>query len=262
MILSRVEKLVDAWFSILPRTQPAVEPVANARVIAHRGAYDHSHQIMENTEAAFARAFNLGCWGIEFDVHACADQVLVINHDPTLKRLWGHDVKIGDSSFAQVHKLAPSLPSLTDIVARYGKRMHLFIELKAPFIATAQLAEALQSLTPGMDYHLLSLDATVFQNLDLFPRDTFLLVPVHNNVNKFCNLSLQQQYGGVLGHYLLLREPQIQALKYANQIAGVGFIDSKYILYRELHRGISYLFSNKVDTVIACLQELALRTPV
>lgn len=262
MILSRIEKLVDSWFSILPRAQPDVEPVVNARLIAHRGAYDHSRQIMENTDAAFARALNLGCWGIEFDVHACADQTLIINHDPTLKRLWGHDVIIGDSSFQQVRELAPSLPSLADIVARYGKRMHLFIELKAPFVATGQLAEVLQPLTPCMDYHLLSLDATVFQNLDLFPRETFLLVPVHNNVNKFCNLSLQQQYGGVLGHYLLLRDQHIQALKDTNQIAGVGFIDSKYSLYRELHRGLSYLFSNKVETVSACLQALALRRPV
>ncbi len=256
MILSHIEKLVDAWFAFLPRPRPDVAQAANALLIAHRGAHDHALNVIENTDAAFERAHALGCWGIEFDVHACADNVLVVNHDPTLKRLWQQDLTISTSGFEQIRASAPLLPTLKEVVSRYGKRMHLFIELKAPFTAEEALADVLQSLTPCIDYHLLSLDAALFSRLQLFPKASLLLVPVHNNVGKFCSLSLQNHYGGVLAHYFLLRNKQIQALKADNQLVGVGFIDSKYSLYRELNRGLQYFFSNNVAAVSACLHDL------
>ncbi len=255
-ILSHTEKLVDTCFSLLPRVQPNAARAATARLIAHRGAHDKALLIQENTNAAFARALALGCWGIEFDVHACADQTLVVNHDPTLHRLWGKDITIAQSSFDDLRVAAPLLPSLAEVIARFGKRMHLFIELKAPFMAVDALAAALQPLTPTVDYHLLSLDETTFTRLDVFPKEALLLVPVHNNVRKFCQLSLQKKYGGILGHYLLLLNKDIEKLKAANQIAGVGFVDSKYSLYRELNRDLSYFFSNNVATVSACIQAL------
>lgn len=256
MILSCIEKLVDAWFAVLPRPRPDAAQAANARLIAHRGAHDHSLNIIENSDAAFERAASLGCWGIEFDVHACADDVLVVNHDPTLNRLWQQNITISTSNFEEIRAAAPSVPTLKEVVARYGKKMHLFIELKAPFTAEEALAEALQPLVPCVDYHLLSLDETLFPRLGLFPGASLLLVPVHNNVAKFCNLSLKNHYGGVLAHYFLLRNQQIQALRAENQMVGVGFVDSKYSLYRELNRGLQYFFSNNVAAVSAVLRDL------
>ena len=228
----------------------------NIHLVAHRGAHDHSLRLRENTRAAFDRALNLGCYGIELDVHASADGVLVVNHDPTLNRLWGHDVAINTLRFDEIRTLAPLVPSLSEVVADYGKQLHLFIELKAPFVATHALADTLQALTPCVDYHLLCLDETVFPSLVLFPNESCLLVPVHNNVSTFCELSLQKRYGGILGHYLLLNNRQIKRLRAANQLAGVGFVDSKFSLYRELTRGIGLLFTNNATTVTRCLQQL------
>ena len=259
-ILHRIEKWVDKYFAHLPRRQPTKHAINKAQVIAHRGAHDTALLIQENTHAAFERARVLGCYGIEFDIHATSDGVVVVNHDPTSTRLWGHDVAINTLTFRELRELVPSLPSLADVVTHYGKRMHLFIELKAPFAATYALADTLKDLTPSVDYHLLCLDEQVFPTLTSFPNESLLLVPIHNNVNTFCNLSLEKHYGGVLGHYFLLSNRQVKRLQGANQRVGVGFVDSKFSLYRELNRGINLLFTNNAATVSACLQTLRKRT--
>ena len=134
--------------------------------------------------------------------------------------------------------------------------MHLFIELKAPFNAIKALSETLKSLTPCKDYHLLSLEAATLPLLTPFPKESLLLVPVHNNVNQFCKLSMQQHFGGVLAHYFLLRESQINQLRAANQLIGVGFVDSKNSLYREMNRGIPFLFTNNAADIMNALNAL------
>lgn len=254
--IHQVERLVDTYFAHMPRQKPNKNRLKNVRLVAHRGAHDKGRLIQENTIAAFERAKQLGCYGIEFDVHATKDNVLVINHDPTLKRVWGHHGSIDSLPFIELRDSIPKVPTLEEVIDLYGKRMHLFIEVKAPFIATQALADALTSLTPCVDYHLLSLDETLLPLLSSFPKEALLLVPGHNNVKQFCRLSLQQSYGGVLGHYLLLTNKYINELKQANQIAGVGFVDSRFSLYRELSRGIEFIFTNNVSVVAHQLRKL------
>ena len=254
-----VEKLTDFWFASIPRKRPETQDATKARLCAHRGAHDNNQTIQENTDAAFQRALDLGCWGIEFDVHATLDNVLLINHDPTLQRVWGHDITIKKTRFEQIHELEPLIPTLKEVVAKYGKRLHLFIELKSPFSAFQTLHAMLQGLTPGKDYHLLSLDEALFTNLKTFPKEALLFVPIQNNTAKFCRLSIEHGYGGVLGHYLLLRDQHIRQLQAEKQIAGVGFVDSKYSLYRELNRGVHYLFTNNAPEVNRHLNALRLQ---
>lgn len=250
-----IEKLIDIFFAYLPRRKQNKNH-KSVQLIAHRGAHDKKLSILENTDAAFERALNLGCDGIELDVHACADGVLVVNHDPTLRRLWGHDVAINTLGFEELRALVPQVPSLAEVVTKYGKRLQLFIELKAPFTALRELADTLQSLTPCKDYYLICLEEAVLPTLTLFPNSALLLVPVHNNVRQFCRLSLDKKYGGVLGHYLLLSNRHIKKLVSDNQLIGVGFVDSKFSLYREINRGINLLFTNNAAVVMACLEKL------
>lgn len=249
MLLETVEKILDSYFACIPRTKPDSQKVQNTRLIAHRGAHDKRLGIRENTHEAFKRARDLGCWGIEFDVHATADGVLVVNHDPTLLRLWGHDVAIRSISFNALRNLCPHIPSLAEVVAEYGQQLHLFVELKAPFDNEAALVNDLASLQSGEDYHIITLDEAVFANLKAIKPEHLLLVAVHHNAEKFCQLSLSQGYGGVLGHYLLLTDRMIQALQSARQLVGVGFVDSKNSLYREINRNIPWLFTNNVGRV-------------
>lgn len=248
-----VDRFVNSVFAHLPRSRPSAKRLAQARLIAHRGAHDHQKQIIENTDQAFARALALHCWGIEFDVHATADHVLVVHHDPDLARLWGQNVAIKDLSFKALRALIPEIPSLDEVVSRYGKQLHLFIELKTALCPKDSLEESLKPLSPCADYHLLSLDESLFASLTAFPNEALLLVPEIHNVEAFCTLSLNKSYGGVMGHYLLLTNQRLSRLWQAKQSVGLGFIDSEYSLYRELNRGVDWLFSNKADIISRCL---------
>lgn len=253
-ILDALDKSVNMLVASLPRSIPSQHVLKKARLIAHRGA--HCANYIENTDRAFAKAQALGCWGIEFDVHATADNVIVVNHDPTLNRLWGVNAAINSLTFNALREQAPEVPSLAEIVACYGRRMHLFIELKAPFTAEEALFKTLQPLTPEKDYHLITLDEEVFAPLSKFPRAAMLLVAGHNNAAHQCQLSLQKSYGGVLGHYLLLTATKVAKLHAAQQKTGVGFVDSKFSLYRELNRGMQWIISNNVQRVSQYLRAL------
>lgn len=256
VLLQWIEKCIDYYFAIIPRTIPKDIDWNQIRVIAHRGAHDHRHGIIENTLAAFRRAQELGCFGIEFDIHATKDNVLIVNHDHTLKRLWGHEKAISDLTFQQLRDLEPNIPTLQEVVSAYGGKMHLFIELKSPFNHEMQLVEALKQLKPIQDYYLLTLDSDIFAKLTRFPRSALCLVPVCANVQSFCDLSITKHYGGVFGSYLLLTQRKFRALKAAQQIFGVGFVDSKFSLYRELAREIHWIFTNNASIVMPHMHRL------
>lgn len=255
MSLILLEKILDTSFALYPRKTPKPEQVSAARLIAHRGAHDHAHGVMENTLPAFRLAAKAGCWGIELDVHATADQVLVVNHDPTLKRLWGRDLTIAELSFAELRAQVPQIPTLAEVVAEFGGQLHLLIELKVPLHNESALVAVLHDLSPVKDYHLLSLKDECFQCLTRVPKQALLLVAVHNNAEAFCDLSLSQNYGGVLGHYVLITNKLVHRLFAAQQVVGVGFVDSKNSLYRELNRGISWIFTNQINKISPFLNQ-------
>lgn len=253
--LQYAEQFVDIWYACLPRARPERAQAASACLIAHRGAHDQALGIQENTMSAFERALQLGCFGIELDVHASADGVLVVNHDPDLKRLWGNSSVIAETSFKSLRAIAPSLPSLKDVVKIYGKTMHLFIELKSE-PNDERLKRDLYTLVPGQDYHLISLKECYFKPLTAFPSDALLLVATALNTARFCKISQQKPYGGVLGHYLLMSRRRVRALKAAGQSVGVGFVDSKFVLYRALKRGLHYVFTDNAALVSGELDRL------
>ncbi|OGV49063.1 MAG: glycerophosphodiester phosphodiesterase [Legionellales bacterium RIFCSPHIGHO2_12_FULL_42_9] len=253
MIIDFIENGVNTLFGLVPRTKPDECLLKQVKLIAHRGAHDHGQKIWENTHQAFERAHALGCWGIEFDVRSTADGVLVVHHDPTLKRLWGSPLAVSDLTYDALHVLAPEVATLDEVVGRYGGKLHLFIELKAPFDNELALCKTLDIVTPVTDYHLISLDGSLFERLSYFPRESLLLVPVYYNVSSFCKLSLTKQYGGVLGHYLLMNHRRIKRLRDAQQEFGVGFVDSKFSLYREVNRGIEWIFTNQATQIIRLL---------
>ena len=94
--------------------------------IAHRGM---PRLARENTLASFALALDAGATGIELDVHATADGVVVVHHDAELETgapiaLLGH---------AELLRASPNgalIPTLGDVRALVRGRAELFVEIK------------------------------------------------------------------------------------------------------------------------------------
>ena len=108
--------------------------------IAHRGA---KRECPENSLPAFARAFELGATGIELDVHATADGVVVVHHDPDVGALRsiGRSTQVRDVEWDELRRveLAPGvgIPRLADVLALAPPHATVYVEIKGSAIEHA-----------------------------------------------------------------------------------------------------------------------------
>lgn len=111
------------------------------RYIAHRGL--HGTGVPENSLAAFELAAQRG-FAIELDVRFTADRKMVVFHDADARRMCGFDIKIADTSYADLKKLRLAesrerVPLLTEVLKLVRGRVMLFIELKeSPAVPDAE----------------------------------------------------------------------------------------------------------------------------
>jgi glycerophosphoryl diester phosphodiesterase len=95
---------------------------------------------VENTLPSFALALEAGADGLELDVHATRDGVVVIHHDPALR----DGTVIAESTFADLrrHAVAPGVvvPTLTELCELVDGRAELCVEIKGVVIEQLVLA--------------------------------------------------------------------------------------------------------------------------
>ncbi len=105
-------------------------------IIAHRGA---PREALENTLPAFRLALAQGADGIELDVHATRDGVIVVHHDPTLRTMDAqgavalHEIARLDASVIAATPLAGGsvAPTLDEVFDLVGQRATVYVEVKA-----------------------------------------------------------------------------------------------------------------------------------
>ena len=107
-------------------------------IIAHRGA---SRDRPQNTLAAFDEALRQGADGIELDVQLSRDEIPVVYHDRTLSRAGGGRRRVARLTFRELRELDAAarfegarrrhrIPSLEEVLTRYGRRTRLLVEIK------------------------------------------------------------------------------------------------------------------------------------
>lgn len=102
-------------------------PARRTLAIAHRGAHA---KYPENSLPAILAALDEGADGIEIDVHATHDGVLVVHHDPDLRD--GRRIAALSSKDFTAVELAPGIrvPFLDEVLEAVAGKAILFIETK------------------------------------------------------------------------------------------------------------------------------------
>lgn len=120
---------------------------------AHRGL--HRNGIPENSLAAFRAAVENG-YGSELDVHLLKDGTLAVMHDHLLERTTGLPGKIEDLTREELKSCflegtGETVPSFQEVLAVYGGKAPLIVELKATTENYARLTQAACQLLDGYE---------------------------------------------------------------------------------------------------------------
>ena len=244
---AHIRRTLDLFYARWPQPIPSKDRLEQCKLISHRGDYDNQ-SIFENTVAAFDRAAAGGVWGIELDLRWTQDLHPVVLHDTNLRRVFGSDYAIQQTTLTELKSECPPVPTLAEIIPRYGKKMHLMIEIKYevypdPARQNRILTELLAGLQPVQDYHFLTMTPQMFNIVDCVPRNAFLPV-AHFNFFQLSKLAIRQNYSGIAGHYVLLTRSRLKKHKAFTQSLATGYVNSKNCLFRELNRGVEWIFSD------------------
>ncbi len=123
--------------AIMPKitSRPDFNPFKD-RYYAHRGLYNNNSNAPENSMKAFERAIEED-YGIELDVRLTKDNVPIVFHDKSLKRVCGidrmvEDVAYEDLKLLKLFKSDKNIPLFKDILQFVNGRVPLIVEIKGP----------------------------------------------------------------------------------------------------------------------------------
>lgn len=251
--------LVDSVFALYPQAIPSTEALEQCRLVSHRGEHDNQ-LVHENTLLAFRAARDAGVWGLECDIRWTRDQVPVVIHDEDGQRVFSESAQIADITMLELRRLMPLVPTLAEVVVEFGGQMHLMLEIKEerePWTMAQQstLASVLRSLEAGRDYHFLALDPVLFSLAEFAPQSCLLPV-AEFQIAAYARCSIQCDWSGVSGHYLLLTNAICERQHRAGKSVGSGFSNSRNVLFREINRGVDWVFSNEAVAMQKLIDKL------
>ena len=99
------------------------------RIYAHRGA---SGEFIEGSQAAYLAAIEQGCDGFECDVRLTKDKQIICYHDKDAKRLSNLDLKIANTTLAQLKEQVDPLGFVELLELAIANKKDLVIEFKHP----------------------------------------------------------------------------------------------------------------------------------
>jgi len=143
------------------------------------------------------------------------------------------------------------------VVQRFGGRLHLMVEIKDepwpdPAGRNRRLARIFEGLRPREDYHLLALDPRLFGRIRFAPASCFVAV-AQGLPAAASRIALAAGFAGIAAHYLLLSDRRLSRHHAAGQSAGTGYARSLPVLFREVGRGVDWVFTNHAGALLGAL---------
>lgn len=135
IILAILALVAIYLFMVAPRmwNKPDRKPFFGVHY-AHRGLFNNETDAPENSLKAIQKAVDSG-YGIEFDVQLSKDDIPVVFHDASLKRMCGIDGNVWEYTLEELQnmKLANSeetIPTFAQVLEVVGGKVPLIIEYK------------------------------------------------------------------------------------------------------------------------------------
>ena len=160
---------------------------------------------------------------------------------------------ISQTSFSEIRDQLPEIPTLKEVIDKYADKIHFFIEIKIETLknfeeatqlkAIKKLKKNLSSLTPGENYHLMSLNTNLFKFIDFVPKEYQVSISLTNTKEIF-KKTLKYDLGAMTGSYFLITDSQVKELLKEKKQVGLGFITSKNCLYKQINKGCYWIFTN------------------
>jgi len=112
-------------------------------IIAHRGA---SGEFSEGSQLTYEQAIDQGVDGFECDLRLTKDNQIICYHDSNTKRLSGIDLKIADTTFAQLSQSISPYPFEQLLKLALANKKDLVIEFKHPVPTAGRVEKLTHSL--------------------------------------------------------------------------------------------------------------------
>lgn len=210
-------------------------------LLGHRGARAVK-TIPENSLASFDRALADGADGFEFDVRLAGDGSAVVCHDAKFE-----GIEIGQAS----REALASLPLLEDVLARYGGRAFLDIELKVAGLEKIS-AELLRKCAPRCGYVVSSFLPEVLQatrELDAgIPLG--LICETKGELRRWRELAVEY----VIPQYKLATPEVIAELKAGGKKVMVWTVNDAKVMMRLTGAGVDGIISDKTGLLCGTLK--------
>jgi len=201
-------------------------------LLGHRGSRE-SAAIAENSLAAFDLALEHGCDGFEFDVRLAGDGSAVICHDTEFEGIPVSRLVLDE---------IPHLPLFKDVIARYGDRAFLNIELKVPGLVP-QLLAAFNLHSPYRGYLVSSFLPDVLLDLRMHAASIPLGIICDKRVQLTCWRELPVEY--VIPHYSLITRNLLREVHDAGKRVFAWTVNGKAAMLRLASWGIDGIISDK-----------------
>lgn len=135
ILCSVILLIVIYLLAIMPRilNRPDKSEFMN-RLYAHRGLHDNTTDAPENSLRAFQKAVDAG-FGIELDIQLTKDDIPVVFHDFTMKRICGAEGRVRDYSYRELQQFTlcgsdQRIPGFEEVLRLVEGKVPLIVEFK------------------------------------------------------------------------------------------------------------------------------------
>lgn len=217
-------------------------------LLGHRGA--PAAAIRENSLAAFDRAMEQGCDGFEFDVRQTACGQAVVCHDPKSGR-----IVISRATRDQLS----ALPSLEEVVRRYGQRGFLNVELKVRGLESNVLA-LLRDHPPERGYVVSSFLPEVLLELKARSGDVPVGIICASSAQLMGWRQLPVEY--VILHQSLVTKRLVQLIHSTGSKVLAWTVNTRKVMLRLSLWGVDGIISDNVSLLVRTLGKGASANPI